>query len=92
MGEKVIPGARLTRPLRGAVREENFTMVRSINVFANAPLGTRRKTRTTRKAPETAATSRKGSAKTAEEQAAARMKNLRKANKRLKELRAQKKA
>ena len=92
MGEKRIEGARLTRPVRAMVRQENFAMVRSVAVFASATQGTRRKTRPTRKAPEPAATSRKGSAKTAEEQASARMRNLRKANKRLKELRAQKKA
>lgn len=92
MGEKVISGARLTRPLRAAVRQERFTMVRSINVFSSGMQAPRKNTRqTTQKAAPSAggsASSSKKPAKTAEELAEVRKKNLRKANRALKKMRA----
>lgn len=86
MGEKQVAGARLGRPLRNAVnRQERFSMVRSVNVFAAATRNPAPRTRKRASPRKDAAKPRK----TPEELSEARRRNLRKANRALKKVRAQ---
>ena len=93
MGEKRVEGAKLARPLGhlgGVSRQDGQTMIRSSNVFAGAVRQTARKARKRAARAGGDASARKPPAKDADAAAETRMRNLRKANKALKRMRASK--
>lgn len=93
MGDKTVQGARTTRPVRhSSMRQDGATMLRSINVFAAATRSTSTRPRKRASTRARTATSRKASAKSPQDLTETRKKNLAKANRALKKMRAEKKA
>jgi len=94
MGDKQILGAQLGR-VTGKIMgvgtgKENFSMVRSVNVFNSvASRHAKRGTKRAKRADSSASSSKK-SAKSPEEIADARSRNLKKANRALKKARSEK--
>lgn len=92
MGDKQIQGAKLSRPTRRMPgRSDGLTMVRALNVFAGTTHtggSPRRKRASTASKP---ASSSKSTAKSPEDIASARARNLKKANRALRKARAAKK-